>query len=77
MCFVSLHWIKFLVVVLDRHVFIWEKKKWLLVMLDRWSSYTVTIVREIAWADSVLVTKEKWLSYRGDRLNRFDCNALG
>ena len=76
MCFVSLHWIKFLVVVLDRHVFIWEKKKWLLVMLDRWSSYTVTIVREIAWADSVLVTKEKWLSYRGDRLNRFDCNAL-
>ena len=45
-------------------------------MLDRWSSYTVTIVREIAWADSVLVTKEKWLSYRGDRLNRFDCNAL-
>ena len=77
MCFVSLHWIKFLVVVLDRHVFIWEKKKWLLVMLDRWSSYTVTIVREIAWADSVLVTKEKWLSYRGDHLNRFDCNALG
>ena len=46
-------------------------------MLDRWSSYTVTIVREIAWADSVLVTKEKWLSYRGERLNRFDCNALG
>ena len=46
-------------------------------MLDRWSSYTVTTVWEIAWVDLVLVTIEKWFSYSGDRLNRFDCNALG
>ena len=26
-------------------------KKWLLVALDRWLSYTVTIVWALAWAD--------------------------
>ena len=26
-------------------------KKWLLVVLDRWLSYTVTIVWALAWAD--------------------------
>ena len=48
-------------------------KKWLLVALDRWSSYTVTIVWEFAWADSPLVVLDEWSSYRSGRLNRFDC----
>ena len=43
-------------------------------MLDRWSSYTVTIVWEFAWADSGLVVFDEWLSYRGGCLNRFDCS---
>ena len=51
-------------------------KEWLLVALDRWSSYTITIVWEFAWVDSALVALAKWSSYRGGRLNRFDCNAL-
>ena len=38
------------------------------------SSYTVTIVLELAWANSALVVLVKWLSYRGGRLSRFDCN---
>ena len=44
--------------------------------LNRWLSYTVTIVQEFAWADSVLVLLDEWLSCRGGRLNMFDCNAL-
>ena len=41
--------------------FLWEtKKKWSLVALDRWLSYTVTIVREFAWADSELVVLQRW-----------------
>ena len=47
-----------------------RQKKWLLVVLDRWSSNTVTIVWEFAWADSALVVLDKWSSYRGGRLNR-------
>ena len=50
-----------------------EKKKWLLVTSDRWSSYTVTTVWELAWADSALVVLDEWLSYRGGRISRFDC----
>ena len=60
-------------VVLDRIFFIWETKKWYLVALDRWLSYTVMIIWEFAWADSVLVILDKWLSDRGGPLNRFDC----
>ena len=63
-------------VVLDRLFFIREPEKWLLVALNRWLSYTVTIVREFAWADSALVVLHEWLSYRGGRLNMFDCNDL-
>ena len=50
-------------------------KKWLLVTLDRWSSYTDTrcIVWELAGVDSMLVVLDKWLSYKGGRLTRFDC----
>ena len=36
------------------------KIKWSLVALDRWSSYTVRIVRELDWADSALVVLDKW-----------------
>ena len=44
-----------------------RQKKWLLVALGRWSSWT------FAWADSALVVLDEWSSYRGGRLNRFDC----
>ena len=53
-----------------------DKKKWSLVVLDRWSSYAVTIIWELAWADSALVALGKWLSYRDGRINRFDCNIF-
>ena len=35
------------------------QKKWLLVTLGRWLSYTVTIVWELAWADSALVVLDE------------------
>ena len=41
-------------------------------MLNRWLSYTVSVVLEFAWAVSGLVVLDKWLSYRSGRLNRFD-----
>ena len=44
-----------------------------MVVLDRWLSYTIMVVWEFAWADSVLVVLDKCLSYRGGCLNRFDC----
>ena len=47
--------------------FIWGTKKWFLVALDRWSSYTVTLVWELALADSALVVSDEWSSYRGGR----------
>ena len=46
---------------------------WLLVALDRCSSYAVTVVWELAWADSVLVVLDEWSSYRGYRLSKFSC----
>ena len=52
-----------------------RQKKWLLVMLDRWSSYTVTIIWEFAWADSALVILDEWSSYRGGHLSRFYCKS--
>ena len=64
-------------VVLDRFFFSFgDKKKWSLVALDRWLSYTVTVVWEIAWVDSALIALDEWSSYRGGRLNRFDCTKL-
>ena len=48
-------------VVLDGQFLFWRRKKWSLVALDRWLSYTVTIVREFAWADSELVVLQWWL----------------
>ena len=43
----------------------------MLVALDRWSSYTVAIVWELAWADSEVVVLDEWLSYTGGRISRF------
>ena len=45
-------------------------------MLNRWLSYTVSIVLEFAWAVSGLVVLDKWLSYRSGRLNRFDFTQI-
>ena len=52
-----------------------DKKKWSLVALNRWSSYTVTIEWEFTGVDSELVVLERW-SHKGGRLNRCDSNAL-
>ena len=61
-----LRWVKFVVVVSDRFFFIWEREK-----SGPWSRYTggrlkqfVTIAREFAWADSVLVVLDEWTSCR-------------
>ena len=48
-----------------------DKTKWSLVALDRWSCYTVTIVRDFVWVDSTLVVLDEWSSYRGGHLNSF------
>ena len=45
----------FVVVVLDRFFLFGRQKKWLLVPLDRWLFYTVTILWEFTWADPALV----------------------
>ena len=45
-------------------------------MLNRWLSYTLSVVLEFAWAVSGLVVLGKWLSYRGGRLNRFHCTQI-
>ena len=63
-------------VVLDNFFFMWETKKWLLVALDRWSSYAIKTVWEFTRADSALVVLVKWSSYRGGRLYRLDCNRI-
>ena len=62
----------FVAVVLDSFFSFGRQKKWSLVVLDRWSSYTVTIVWELAWADSALVAIDECSSYRGGRLSRFN-----
>ena len=60
-------------VVLDSFFFhLGDKKSGRWLRLDRLSSYTVTIVWELAWADSALVVLGEWLSYRGGRISRFD-----
>ena len=60
----------FVVVVLGSFFLFGNQKKELLVALDRWFSYAVTLGWEFAW------TTQSWSVYRGGRLNRFDCNAL-
>ena len=49
---------------------------WSMVALDSWSPYTVTIVWQFAWAYSTLFVLYEWSSYRGGRLNRFDCTLI-
>ena len=60
-CFQFLFWLKFCS-VLESFSF-GVQKKWSLVTLDRWLSYVVMIVWEVAWVDSALVGLDKWLSY--------------
>ena len=64
---------RFAVVVLDSFFSFGVQKKWSLVALNRWSSYTVTIAWESAWADSALIVLDEWLSYKGGCISRFDC----
>ena len=66
-------WIKFCSGCFKQVFFLLGDKKWLLVALDRWSSYTVMIVWELAWADSALVVLGEWSTYRGGHMSRFDC----
>ena len=49
---------------------------WLLDALDTCLSYTVTTVRKSAGAYLALVVLDKLSSYRGGRLNRFDCGKV-
>ena len=53
-----------------------DKRKWSLVALKWWSSYTLMVICEFTWAETALAILDKWLSYRGGCLNMFDCNAL-
>ena len=71
-------WVKFVVVVLGRFfLHLAEGREGGggrgLVALDRWSSYAIMIVWELAWVESTLVILDEYSSYRGCRLSRFDC----
>ena len=73
-CFLFLRWVIFCSGCFRQVLFSFgRQKKWSLVALDRWSSYTVTIVWEFAGVDSALVVLDEWSSYGGGCLNRFDC----
>ena len=62
-------------VVLDSFFSFGRQKEWSLVVLDKCLlSYTVTAAWEFACEDSALVILDKCSSYRGGRLNRFDCS---
>ena len=72
-----LHWVKCCSGCFRQVFFSFGRQNgWLLVALDRWSSYTVTIVWDFPWADPVLVVLDKWSSYSGGCLNRFDCISI-
>ena len=73
-CFLFFSGYSLLVVVIDRFfLHLGNKKIGRMVTLDKWSSYTVIILWEFAWADRVLVVLGDWLSHRGGHLNRLDC----
>ena len=57
-CFPFLRWVKFFIVCFRQVFFHLGDKK-----SGRWSSYTVTIVWEFAWVDSVLVVLGRWSHY--------------
>ena len=78
-CFFLLHWVKvgsshFRQVLFQFGAKGDNKKEQLLVVIDRWLSYTGTTVWKLAWADSTLVILDEWTSYRGGNLSRFDCS---
>ena len=76
-CFLFLCWVLFRSGCFRQIFFSFgRQKKWSLVALGRWSSYTVTIVWGFAWADSALVILDKWSCYTCGRLNRSDFNNL-
>ena len=72
-CCPFFHWIKFCSGCYRQVFSFGGQKKWSLVALDSCLSNTVTVARELAWADSALVVLDEWSSYRGGRLRRFDC----
>ena len=72
-CCPFLRWIKFYSDCFRQVFFIWGTKKWSLVALDKWSSYTVTTVWELTWTNSALVVLGECSSYRDGRLSSFDC----
>ena len=77
LCFAFLCCVEFFSACFGQVLFhLGDKKKWLLVALDRWSAYTVANILELARVDSALVILGEWSSYRGGRLDRFDYNAL-
>ena len=63
-------------VALDKFFFNLGDKKVVAGRVKRWLSYTVTIVRELVGTDSTLVVLDKWSSYRGSHISRFDCIQL-
>ena len=70
-CFSFLRWIKVCTSRFTQVLFSLKgQKKWQLVVLDRWSSDTGTILWELALADSTFIVLDKWSSYRGSCLSR-------
>ena len=72
-CFPFLCLIKFCRSCFRQVFFIWETKKVVAGCVRQVVSYTVMIVWEFAWVDSALVILDKWSSYKGGHLSRFDC----
>ena len=76
-CFPFLRWVKCCSGCFRQVFFSFgRQEKWLLVVLDRCLSYTLTIVWGFAWVDSALVVLDEGSSYGGGRLKRFDCISI-
>ena len=66
----------FFISLLDKAFGIWETKK---VVAGRVKQVVVLYSNDctgIRWVGISMVVLDEWLSNRGGRLNRFDCNAL-
>ena len=73
--FPYLCWIKFCSGCLRQvFFFIWGPKRVVAGCVRQVVSYAVTIIWELARADSALVILGEWLSYKGGRITRFDCS---
>ena len=62
--------------VLDRFFFIWGTKKMVSGRVRQVAVFIVTIVWELACAHAALVIFDKWTSYRGGPIIRFDCSIF-